>query len=579
MMKEEREGIYAFPDSCRPILQDLLEKSKKTHGYPHVYVSFPSPGRMSIAVVARDWAGLLDIVTTYLHILDINLSLIVASLLYRDERISLSGIYIEAPLPQEIDPKELQTVLTQELPTIIESGEELREILLIGTRKLQVYQRIIRVLSNEMSEEEFQRFIRSREAVYFVHARSEAYLTERDPETLAYIVRTNWAFQEMLRQKKRGIFVDVHNLITHKKDQEEHLTGITVVGLDAEISLDSVMDVLREYDPFFRRKYDKEFISSDGIAVIRLEVTNREEKAYPPSLHPVIRRHLADGLQTMRRERRSSPPGGEVLARAIIPQLLHEAIRTGIPQMLLFPQLTERDFARYTLVVAMLSEDYRRHTPPLTTRLVERLNEIPDVHITTIPSPHIHKENGKEATYLSVELSVTGRMEDHETLYRTIQDILQELLKNVRNFDQGMREHDSRKLKEVLNNLRDREVNTQFIRRFFYTMDPYQRFLVSSELITEEILLAEDLLREYLQKDTPVIREQSVGDMVLIGIVWDKKNPPLTTLTQLVETYKFRMTSVPIYGVTVSILVGKISDPQPLRRTLEELRKKLQKSE
>ncbi len=572
------DPLHAFPDRCRPVLRDLLEATWKTQGHPHVHVGVDGdPPRLVISVVSRDWPGLLDIVTTYLHILDINLSLIVATVLRQEKDLTLSGIYIEAPLSGE-EASPLLATLREELPTIIRSGEQLRELLLVGTRKLRVYQEIVRALGRMLPEEERNALIHSREIAYFVHARSEAYLTERSPETLAHIIWTNWRFQQALRREGRGLFVDIRNLTTRKEPEGEHLTGITVVGLDSEISLDVVMDTLREYDPGFRRKYDKEFVTPDGIAVIRLEITDAQNRPYPESVHPALTRHLLSRLRAGRR-RWSAPPGIELIGRLVVPRLVDEAAITRVPQMLLLPQLAEEDAMRFILVISMPEEVFRRQNTPLLTALVDRLNRIPGLHVTGYHPPRtVPVEKDGETVpvvHILVDLLVSGSAEDQENLHERVQEALRELVDEVRDFDSGMRKQDTRKLDEVLRILEDREVNPQFARRFYYAMNAFQRLSLSPALIVEEILFAEDVLREHFQKDAPVMLQREVDDTLLVGMATDKDRLPLDFLTRMVERFQLHMTSFMAYGSSVVVLGGKITDPEGFQQALSELEDKL----
>lgn len=570
------DPFHAFPERCRPVLRDLLAGAWKKKGHPHVHVTLEEhPPRLLISVVSRDWAGLLDIVSTYLHVLGINLSLIVASLLHQEGDLALSGIYIEALLPDLETGKRLLPTLEEELPTVIQSGEQLRELLLVGTRKLQVHQEIIRALSRILDKRELDALIRSREVAFFVHARSEAYLLERSPEDLAHIVWTNWRFQEAIRREGRGLFVDIHNLHTRKGPEGEHLTGVTVVGLDSEISLDSVMDALREYDAGFRRKYDKEFVTPDGIAVIRLEITDAQNRPYPESSHPALKRHLLTRLRSGRR-RWAAPPGAELIGRLVVPRLVEEAGITRIPQMLLLPQLAEEDAIRSILVISMPEEIFRRQSSPLLTALVDRLNRIPGVHVTGYHPPRtMPVQTGDETVpvvYVLVDLLVSGSPEEHENVHARVRDALQDLVEQVRDFDSGMRQMDTRKLDQVLQILQDREVNPQFARKFYYAMNAFQRLSLSPSLIVEEILLAEDVLREHFQKDAPVILERKVDDTLLVGIATDKNHLPLDFLTRMVEEYHLHMTSFIAYGSSVVVIGGRIAETEKFREVLSELK-------
>ena len=106
-------------------------------------------------------------------------------------------------------------------------------------------------------------------------------------------------------------------------------------------------------------------------------------------------------------------------------------------------------------------------------------------------------------------------------------------------------------------------------------MNAFQRLSLSPALIVEEILFAEDVLREHFQKDAPVMLQRKVDDTLLVGVATDKDRLPLDFLTRMVERFQLHMTSFIAYGSSVVVLGGKITDADAFEQAVSELEGKL----
>ncbi len=538
-----------FPKSCVPTLRRLYQVCKQRGGEPAAEVVVDRErGSLVVMVVSRDWAGLLDSVTTYLHTLNVNLQYIIATLL-RKKAPSISGIYVEAPLnPSELDTWEARRQELQEtLEMIIQSGEKLRDLLLLGTQKLRLYQEIMNAARRLLDRATFHRFVESQEAAYFVHTRSEAYLRERSPEDLAQIVIHNWQFLEELREQGKGVRTWVHNL----KTQREHLTGITVAGFEPDVTLDSVLEVLRGYDPTFIRKYDKEFVTPEGVAVVRLEITRSDETPFPENELPLLEREIQTHLSKGRRRSWEAAPGAELLGRILIPQLLEEARRTQIPQLFLLPQQTSPEGVRFVLLLVTPEEQIRRTVSPLLSALVDRLSHIPGVSVTGSRPPHTQSGIWTFLVDLVVAPSAFEREED---LYDQVNAAVQTLLGQVRDFDMGMRKRDRQQYHALLTMLEDREVSERLARRYYNAMNTFVRLSLPAEKILDEIVFADELLKTYFQNGERVERVLPREDRLLLGAAGTQGSLPLNGYIELISPYSAHMTSLALFGASLAVL-------------------------
>jgi ACT domain. len=251
----------------------LLEDFRKTNE-PKVEIDY-NKKVFTIYIIAKDWAGIMDAVLGIFHDEGFNIHFAYAFATENDEAIIVLKIK-NLNENEIIRLEQNRNKFLNLLKTAIKGGLSLTKLLNIGTKKIKIYNEIMDKLKELATEEEYKDIISENgELIKFVLSRSEQYLSERKIEDLAYIVYKSYKLQKEFL-KTKNVQIDIHNFITKR----ERLTGLTIVGYYENVSLDDVLDALKEVVGNYHRKFDKEFITDEGIIVIRLEITDEDETSY-----------------------------------------------------------------------------------------------------------------------------------------------------------------------------------------------------------------------------------------------------------------------------------------------------------
>jgi hypothetical protein len=566
----EREILSFFtPPEWEKILT-LLNKVKKTGD---VQVEFLSRGKkppfvFEVTVVAPDWAGLVDTVAGIIHERGYNIQVLLglvnssgeygivhAQLLLRNE--GEIGLVLE-------DFKSISSLLK----VVAKGGRSIEKLLYGGAKKLEIYEGIVRELKKMAEPFELDELLKEDgEVERFVVSRSEAYLVERNPEDLAEQILTNFRFQRKLREKGRGVFVKVRNLLTKR----ERLTCITVAGFERELTLDDVLDEIREFLPEFQRKYDKQFVTEDGITVIRLEITDEKGEPLKEDDLPLLEQHLREHL--MRKKRREAfdlKAGTELFGRVLIPRLVQEVEHTGIPQMYLLPGRVTREYAEFKLAIVIPLED--RPLGEVRHSLIDRLSHVPGLVVTSAKPPS--KSKGLEIIILNLRAEL-GEFSSEEEIYDVIKASLNEVIPSFRDFDEGMRRSDRRKLEQVLEILKERGIEARFVRHYFYEMDDFYRISAPTDELAYEVSFGYNLLKEYLRKGDGIwIDGDCKNQLLLIGVVGPPGKINLEAYLGILKEWDPLLTRLEEYGAALLVFNLKKKKGVPsLRVILQRIRK------
>jgi hypothetical protein len=328
-----------MPSHYLAIAIELIEKHRKSPEGVQLYIS-PQPtthalGRPSVtfAVLALDWPGLLNSCAGTLHERGFNLTFCEAIII--DEPSGKLGlVFIEIDVARKED---FEHLLRSEheieerllLAAARETGKD--ELLMSEARKAEHYSRVVEHLRKiAPASEHAELFEKKGEAVRFFAARTLAYLTERSPEDIAGQIYTNYLFTKMVRETGK-IYAKVGNLATPGGD----LTGISVAGYQHDLSLGDCLRVTDEVVPGYQRKYDKAYITGDGINVIRIEIVDAAGAALPHELQVELGQKLTAIKDSPQCSRLS--PGVELIGRKICPAMLEEERQLKQPQVYMHP--------------------------------------------------------------------------------------------------------------------------------------------------------------------------------------------------------------------------------------------------
>ncbi|HVP56909.1 MAG TPA: hypothetical protein VMU02_02335 [bacterium] len=317
----------------------LMEKHRHGPGGVEIYIS-PEPtkyalGRPSVtfAVLALDWPGLLNSCTGTLHEKGFNVPFCEAMIIQEPER-QLGLVFIEIDVGRRDDFEHLLRVKHDIEEALLraaarETGKD--ELLMTEARKAEHYSRAVDYLRKIAPvSEHADLFEKKGEALRFFAARTLAYLTERSPEEIANQIHTNYMFTKLVRETGK-IYAKVENLDTAAGS----LTGISVAGYEHDLSMGDCFRVTDEVVPGYQRKYDKAFITGDGINVIRIEILDADGQPIGHDQQVELSQRLMAIKDSPVCNRLS--PGVELIGRKICPAMLEEERQLKLPQVYMHP--------------------------------------------------------------------------------------------------------------------------------------------------------------------------------------------------------------------------------------------------
>jgi len=566
----EKERLSFFSREEWKKILSLLKKVKETREVQvdlHIYKEKP-PFIFEVTVVAPDWAGLVDTVAGIIHQRGYNIQVLLGL-------VNASGEYGIVHAKLLLRDEQDMTLVIEDLKTIssllkvvAKGGHSIEKLLYGGAKKLEIYDGIIRALRKMARPDELAELLKEDgEVERFVVSRSEAYLIERNPQDLAEQILSNYRFQKHLRDKGRGVFVKVRNVVTVR----ERLTCITVAGFEREITLDDVLDEIREFLPEFQRKYDKQFVTDDGITVIRLEITDEKGEPLKEEDLPLLEQHLKEHLtRKKRREAFDLKAGTELYGRVLIPRLIQEVELTGLPQMYLLPGRVTREYAEFKLAIVVSLND--RPLGEIRHSLIDRLSQVPGLVVTSAKPPS--KSKGIEIIILNLRAEL-GEFTSEEEIYDVIKASLNEVIPTFRDFDEGMRRSDRRKLEEVLEKLKERGIEGRFVRHYFYEMDDFYRISAPADELAYEVSFGYHLLKEYLRKGNGIwVDGDSKNQIFLIGLVGPPGKINLEAYLGVLKDWNPLLTRLEEYGAALLVFNLKKKKGVPsLRQILQKIRK------
>jgi len=566
---EERRLLSFSPEEWDKILY-LLKLAEST-GEVQVDLSagYSKCGKpqLLLILIAPDWAGLVNTVAGFIHEGGYNINYLTAMV---DSSGKYGIITTHIILNSEEEMKKVEEEIRQRLgllKAVARGGGSIEKLVHIGTKKLEVYEKVVEAIKKMAQEEELKELLSERgEVERFIISRSEAYLVERKPEDLARQILTNYRFQKLLREKGRGAYVSVENIETTR----EKLTCISAAGFERDLSLDDVMDWLREYIPDYIRKYDKQFVTSDGIAVIRLEITDGSGQPLKEEELPLLERQLFNKLKRRRqRETFELKAGTELLGRVLIPKLIQEAESSGKAQAYILPGKVTRDSAEFKLIV--VSPFKKDEGESIHDKLLDSLSAEAGISVSSAKPPT--KMRGFEVSYINLKADL-AEFNTEEEIYDVIKQRLQEVLGEFRDFDEGMRRLDRQKMKQVLASLENRGLAPRFVKQFFYAMDDFYRISASVDEITDQIMFASDILRMYLKSGSNRILCDFIerDTYVLVGIIGPQGEVNLERYLRTLGKFNPVLTVLDIFGASLIVFYFKKKDNwEELKKALDAL--------
>jgi hypothetical protein len=589
-LREFREAQRTFPVSQeQAIFVGLMEKWRKAHDektvvfLSHIEEVKSFPATVSFGVLSYDWPGLSDSCIGVLHQKGWNVAF--AKGMVVEHRGQHLGVVIMAV---EVQSSEELRRLSEEKESLAEALSKasigsLAKAYLIAreSRRLETYSRVIEAIEKQCPPEDLEGLLGMKgEAVMFFTSRPEEYIHERKVKDLVEQILANYHFLAKVRETGGRAQVWIKNL----KTVREHLTGITVAGYDREISLNDCLEAIGHAVPGFKRKFNKEFTTDDGITVYRLEISDSRDRPFSREQTRHIRKALlqmATSKKFQRAKWTEATGGFEHYARAIIPFLLREFRTTKIPQVYLSVSQVTDFFLEFKIII-ILSGD-RITQEKKIFQCVEALEAVSGLSVLSTKPARITGAEGVNIIDLRADLDAFA---DRQVIYETIKSNLGQVIGQFRDFDEGIRILETKKLAQVREHFK--RTREQLVREFYYRLEDFYRVSAPVEELVQQIRMGVRCLSRLARSEAPFVIEGKNVNLgtetrqrmsTLMCVAFDPKSPVFTGCLGILSAYEVNMSKVEREDATMLLIQlakdGAALDDSELRRLLRELRETL----
>jgi hypothetical protein len=490
---------------------------------------------------ASDWPGLGETVIGIVHEKGYNIAF-VYGVVSTDGKYAFIAIKIPFPPEKLNDVRFHLEEITEELKRLAREGDQIKaRLVTTGIEKLEILEKIKSALRDIAFPEEYEEISKTGgELEKFVFSRSLAYLKERDPKTLAEIILVGHRFIKKLRQVGMGVEIHIKNIRTER----EELTGLTVGGFQKDISMDEVFDLIKEVFPNFQRKFDKEFITEDGICIVRVEFTVNNRP-----LTPEEQKKLEQHLKTNLKQGKIRVPlnikfGGEIFGRALVPKMVDEALTSHIPQVAIIP--IEQDKTTVTFRIAIVDNN-----PEKFDTLIKNIAKSDGFVLISFRPPSKVRE--EYVLFLTVRGLVSFFNSDVE-LFEKLKDLIRESIGPFRDFDEGLRTIDRKKLEKIYHLISRANIPEELVRTFYFSIDDFIRTTLSPEKIAEDINFVSKCIQEHLENENKKLFVRYEKNSLTIVIVYQPEERIFDKIFLIVEKYEPVLVRFEIYGLNVTFM-------------------------
>jgi len=490
---------------------------------------------------ASDWPGLGETVIGIVHEKGYNIAFVYGV-------VSTDGKYAFIVIKIPFPPEKLNDVrfhleeITEELKRLAREGDQIKaRLVTTGIEKLEILEKIKSALRDIAFPEEYEEISKTGgELEKFVFSRSLAYLKERDPKTLAEIILVGHRFIKKLRQVGMGVEIYIKNIQTER----EELTGLTVGGFQKDISMDEVFDLIKEVFPNFQRKFDKEFITEDGICMIRVEFTVNNRP-----LTPEEQKKLEQHLKTNLKQGKIRVPlnikfGGEIFGRALVPKMVDEALTSHIPQVAIIP--IEQDKTTVTFRIAIVDNN-----PEKFDILIKNIAKSDGFVLISFRPPSKVRE--EYVLFLTVRGLVSFFNSDVE-LFEKLKDLIRVSIGPFRDFDEGLRTIDRKKLEKIYQLISRANIPEELVRTFYFSIDDFIRTTLSPEKVAEDINFVSKCIQEHLENENKKLFVRYEKNSLTIVVVYQPEERIFDKIFLIVEKYEPVLVRFEIYGLNVTFM-------------------------
>jgi len=186
---------------------------------------------------------------------------------------------------------------------------------------------------------------------------------------------------------------------------------------------------------------------------------------------------------------------------------------------------------------------------------VNRLNRITGLSVTSTTQP-IARE-GREVDIIDVKADTTI-FEESEDIYGTIKDCLREEIGDFRDFDEGLRVLDVKRLKELTEMLAAQGVDSKFVRNFYYNTEDFFRVSAPEVEIAAHITLGWRAYRQFRKVKEKIVKGANTENASLFCVVDERDKMDIDMYLAPLREYELLLTRIDEPGAVVLLFrVGK----------------------
>jgi hypothetical protein len=268
--------------------------------------------------------------------------------------------------------------------------------------------------------------------------------------------------------------------VYHFKTVREKLTGITVGGFERDFSLSDCLDAVEDAVLNCVVKYTKQFTTEDGVAIYQIELDGFQDLRR-------IRKFMNDmikGKRFGRQDMLESIGGVEQYARMVIPVLLNEFRVSSIPQVYISPVFSTKGLVNFKVIIIHSKEEGS------TVALIDKFTATDGLSVISAPSPKLYGNIQVDMIDLEAKRAL---FDEQEMIYGIIKNKIKSVMGSFRDFDEGMRREDTKRLKEISGMLKT--YPKELVRTVYYNLEDFYRISSPQEEIVWLIRLCLRLYR------------------------------------------------------------------------------------
>ncbi|MEW6455843.1 MAG: hypothetical protein AB1410_03895 [Acidobacteriota bacterium] len=542
---ENTQQYFPFERQQSLVINLLLEWEKRKNEKiliitDEFHKESPFPSSVAIGILSSDWPGLSDTSIGIFHEKGWNIYFVKGiSLVHSGEKLGLVliSLLFNAREEREKFLKEKEEILLDIKKASV--GEISKTFLLSEeTKKIKLYSEVIEQIQKVYKGKKLEGIIGfDGEAPKFFSARSREYIEERKIEDISYIIIRNFEMVEKVRETSE-LQIDIKNLWTKKGE----FTGISIVWFVGNLFIEDCIRAINLVVPGFVIKYNKEFSTTDGITVLRLEIVDSDGNPLAQDIIEKIRVNLVSvilGRKYNKADLIKSVGGFEHYARAIIPFLIKEAHETKKTQVFLSVVNSSEFYIDFKILMAIYCPV---KSDVIEYRCVRSLDSIEGFDVSSANPPRFYGDVELDIFDLRANLL---EFSDVEEIYRKIKEKIKESVGEYRDFDEGMREMDMLKFKNV------REIFKSYdekeIRELYYSLEDFFRISASINEIKTLIEFEIEFLQKSLRNPEDIVIEaknlywedgDSKYGLSIIGVSSTPKHRIVDELFEILKNYQ-----------------------------------------